>query len=52
VTSAGPATVTVSIGGASAEAPGQHDLLALADHELYVAKEAGRDRVSVTLSPG
>ena len=44
--------ISVSIGGAAAEAPGEHDLLALADAQLYVAKDAGRHRARVLRSPG
>jgi diguanylate cyclase (GGDEF)-like protein len=44
--------VTISIGGAAAEAPGEHDLLPLADQELYAAKNAGRDRVRIVRSAG
>lgn len=47
-----PVLVTVSVGGATAELPGEHDLLGLADRELYAAKAAGRDRVRIALSPG
>lgn len=45
-------SVTVSVGGAAAQAPGAHDLLALADLALYACKQAGRDRVEVRVSPG
>jgi diguanylate cyclase (GGDEF)-like protein len=48
----GKVTVTLSIGGAAAEEPGDHDLLQLADQQLYAAKDAGRDRVLVTRSAG
>jgi two-component system cell cycle response regulator len=44
--------VTISIGGAAAEGPGEHDLLKLADEQLYAAKDAGRDGVLVTTSAG
>ncbi len=46
----GTLTVTISIGGASAERPGDHDLLQLADHELYAAKDDGRDCVRIIRS--
>ena len=52
VTTAGSIEVTISVGGAAAEAPGDHDLLALADAQLYVAKDAGRDRVIIVRSEG
>ena len=53
IVSAGiPLTVTVSIGGASAEQPGDHDLLAQADSQLYLAKNGGRDRVAIASSRG
>jgi two-component system cell cycle response regulator len=45
-------TVTISVGGAAAEEPGEHELLQLADHELYAAKADGRDRVCITRSAG
>jgi two-component system cell cycle response regulator len=48
----GSLTVTISVGGAAAEETGHHELLQLADHELYAAKDDGRDRVRVTRSPG
>jgi len=48
----GELTVTVSIGGAAAESPGAHDLLGLADAQLYVAKEAGRNQFAVATSKG
>ncbi len=49
-TADGDVRVTVSIGGAAAEQEGEHDLLRLADAELYRAKDAGRDTVRITLS--
>lgn len=49
-TSSGPVPVTISVGGAAAEGPGDHDLLRLADEQLYAAKRAGRDRVLVVRS--
>ena len=49
-TSRGEVVVTISIGGAAAEGPGEHDLVQLADHQLYAAKGAGRDRVLVARS--
>jgi two-component system cell cycle response regulator len=48
----GSLTITISVGGAAAESDGDHELLQLADHELYAAKDDGRDRVRVALSPG
>jgi two-component system cell cycle response regulator len=48
----GAQTVTISIGGAAAEVPGQHDLLVLADQQLYAAKSEGRDRVRIARSEG
>jgi diguanylate cyclase (GGDEF)-like protein len=48
----GPVELTISVGGAAAEAPGEHDLLRLADEQLYEAKNAGRDRVLVARSEG
>ena len=42
--------VTISVGGAAAERAGEHDLLRLADEQLYAAKDAGRDRVLVAAS--
>jgi two-component system cell cycle response regulator len=45
-------TVTISIGGAAAEAPGAHDLLGLADKWLYIAKKNGRDQALVARSEG
>jgi two-component system cell cycle response regulator len=48
----GSLTITISVGGAAAEEPGDHQLLQLADHELYAAKDDGRDRIRVALSPG
>jgi diguanylate cyclase (GGDEF)-like protein len=52
-TGAGPVWVTVSIGVAALPEHGDEvfELLAAADHALYRAKEAGRDRVC-WLSPG
>jgi diguanylate cyclase (GGDEF)-like protein len=50
--SKGDVTVTISVGGASAESPGEHDLVLLADQQLYAAKDAGRDRVLVVRSEG
>jgi diguanylate cyclase (GGDEF)-like protein len=52
LTTSGPLTVTVSIGAAAAEAPGHHDLLRLADQQLYAAKDGGRDQVLVIVSEG
>lgn len=49
-TSAGAVTVTVSVGGAIAVAPGGQDLLRLADDRLYAAKAAGRDQVLIGTS--
>ena len=45
-------TITISVGGAAAEGPGEHQLLALADQELYAAKDHGRNRVRVVRSEG
>jgi diguanylate cyclase (GGDEF)-like protein len=50
-TESGEVAVTISIGGAAADAPGEHDLVGLADAQLYVAKDAGRDRTSVVVAP-
>jgi len=45
--------VTVSVGAtSSAETNSQEDLLARADIALYRAKEKGRDRLELSLSPG
>lgn len=44
--------VTISVGGAAAEVPGDHDLVRQADAQLYAAKDAGRNTVRVTLSEG
>ena len=52
VTAAGDVPVTISVGGAAAEGPGDHDLLLLADQQLYAAKDAGRDRVCIARSEG
>lgn len=51
-TEVGPLQLSVSIGGAAAEQPGEHDLLHLADEQLYAAKDAGRDTVRVVRSAG
>ncbi len=51
-TPAGDLGVTVSIGGAAAETPGDHDLLGLADAQLYAVKGGGRDAVRVVQSRG
>jgi two-component system cell cycle response regulator len=48
----GALTITISVGGAAAETGGDHELLQLADHELYAAKADGRDRIRVALSEG
>jgi diguanylate cyclase (GGDEF)-like protein len=50
VTSAGPLSVSISIGGAAAEEQGHHDLLLTADRQLYDAKDAGRNRVHIVRS--
>ncbi|MCU1602409.1 MAG: diguanylate cyclase [Frankiales bacterium] len=49
-TRAGEVTFTISIGGAAAEQEGQHDLLRIADVELYAAKDAGRNSVRIVVS--
>jgi PleD family two-component response regulator len=53
-TPAGAVNVTISIGGATAIAPGTGAdvVLRVADQQLYAAKEAGRDRVGVRLVDG
>jgi len=43
--------VTISLGGAAAEGPTDVDLIALADAQLYAAKAAGRDRISIVVAP-
>ncbi|MBU2469412.1 MAG: diguanylate cyclase [Proteobacteria bacterium] len=53
VTSAGPVKVTVSIGGAvydprQHQAPDHNRLISLADRALYLAKDAGRNRVEIS----
>jgi diguanylate cyclase (GGDEF)-like protein len=50
--SGGAVRVTISVGGAAAEHAGEHDLLRVADEQLYAAKDAGRDRVLVARSEG
>jgi two-component system cell cycle response regulator len=49
-TARGDLPVSISIGGAAAETSGEHDLLVLADRELYQAKEGGRNRALVVRS--
>ncbi len=49
-TDSGSVVVTISIGGASAEAEGIHDLVQLADHGLYAAKANGRDQIKIVRS--
>jgi len=44
--------VTVSVGGAALGTGGCAELLALADGNLYAAKDAGRDCVRVSVGPG
>ncbi len=51
-TTAGSLSVSISIGGAAAEEKGDHDLLLLADRELYAAKGSGRNRVHIIRSGG
>ncbi len=49
-TAQGELQVSISIGGAAAEEQGHHDLLLIADRELYTAKDAGRNRVHIVQS--
>ena len=51
-TERGAVNVTISIGGAAAETEGTHDLLQLADQELYAAKDNGRDQIKIVRSSG
>ena len=44
--------VTISIGGAAAEVPGEQDLIGLADTQLYAAKDSGRDRAVIAVAAG